>query len=304
MVLKYKFQSKKNAKNKSKKESEEIGELNPGVTWVEPGHFYSPIPDLNYVRENSSRLFNPGVSELPGINLGIEDQFELINILKKYYYLLPFTPHQNKHFRFFYENNAYSYSDAIFYFLIIMNYRPKQIVEVGSGYSSALACDVNEKFFNNEIKLNFIDPNPSLLKELLGVSHDYNVFENEVQSIDPKIFWDLNQGDILFIDSTHVSKIGSDVNYLYFEILPKLKPGVLIHIHDIHSNFEYFKEWIFEGRVWNENYLLRAYLINNSKIRILLMNTRLQKVYRTWFINEMPLCLENEGGSIWLQVLE
>ena len=82
----------------------------------------------------------------------------------------------------------------------------------------------------------------------------------KLQDVDLKEFDKLKSGDVLFIDSTHVSKIGSDVNYLFFEILPRLHRGVYIHIHDIFYPFEYPKDWIDEGRAWNENYILRAFL--------------------------------------------
>ena len=106
---------------------------------------------------------------------------------------------------------------------------------------------------------------------------------------------------ILFVDSTHVAKVGSDVNHLFSEVLPILKPGVLVHIHDIFYPFEYPKSWIYEGRNWSEVYLLRAFLQFNECFKIVLFNTFLEHFHRDFFLRNMPLCLKNEGGSIWLK---
>jgi len=114
----------------------------------------------------------------------------------------------------------------------------------------------------------------------------------------------LKEDDILFIDSSHVSKIGSDLNYIFFEILPHLNSGVLIHFHDIFYPFEYPKKWILErNMVFNENYILRAFLEYNSAFNILIFNDFLQYYYKDWFSENMPLCLKNQGQSIWLRKL-
>ena len=105
---------------------------------------------------------------------------------------------------------------------------------------------------------------------------------------------------ILFIDSTHVSKIGSDVNSLLFDILPKLNRGVYVHFHDVFYPFEYPQEWVYQGLAWNEAYILRAFLQHNDAFKIVFFNTYLELFYREKFENSMPLCLKNPGGSIWL----
>src|SRR5690606_17050723 len=107
--------------------------------------------------------------------------------------------------------------------------------------------------------------------------------------------------DILFIDSTHVSKINSDVNYIFFEILPRLASGVYIHFHDIFFPFEYPKAWVYEGRAWNEAYILRAFLQYNNAFSVVLMNTFMDQFHKSFFREHMPLCLINPGGSIWIR---
>ena len=108
-------------------------------------------------------------------------------------------------------------------------------------------------------------------------------------------------GDILFIDSSHVAKIGSDVVYLMTEVLPQLRPGVLVHFHDVFWPFEYPEEWVQEGRAWNETYMLKAFLQFNERFRILLFCSYLALHHRAVLEQHLPLALKNSGGSLWLR---
>jgi hypothetical protein len=121
-----------------------------------------------------------------------------------------------------------------------------------------------------------------------------------VQKMPVTLFSELQANDILFIDSSHVAKLGSDVNYLIFQVLPRLQPGVLVHIHDIMWPFEYSREWVMEGRAWNEVYLMRAFLQYNRAFDILLFNSFLGHRYRDLLGGLMPTFLANSGGSLWL----
>lgn len=116
-----------------------------------------------------------------------------------------------------------------------------------------------------------------------------------------ELFESLQANDILFIDSTHVCKTYSDVNRIFFEILPHLSSGVHIHFHDIFYPFEYPRKWVYEGRAWNEAYLLRAFLQYNSAFQVVLMNTYMEHFFDTFFDQNMPLCMKAKGGSIWIQ---
>ena len=106
---------------------------------------------------------------------------------------------------------------------------------------------------------------------------------------------------MLFIDSTHVSKPGSDVNYLFERILPRLAVGVYVHLHDVFYPFEYPPAWILRGRVWQEAYMLRAFLQYNDSWQIELFNTFLEARREDWFKAELPVCLLDHGGSIWIR---
>jgi hypothetical protein len=186
---------------------------------------------------------------------------------------------------------------------MIRHLQPKRIIEVGSGYSSCVTLDTNELFLDNSVSCTFIEPYPQLLQSLLkeGDAEKINIVQQNLQDIGTNIFSELSEGDILFIDSTHVSKIHSDVNFIFSELLPCLKKGVYIHFHDIFYPFEYPKEWIYQGRAWNEVYLLRAFLQYNTNFEIQFFNSYLGHLHRDIFINDMPLCSKNPGTSIWLK---
>src|ERR1017187_3178032 len=130
--------------------------------------------------------------------------------------------------------------------------------------------DLNERVLGGGVNFTFIDPDMARLRPLLreGDAAHATLIERRVQEVPLEVFAALGANDVLFIDSSHVSKIGSDVNRLFFDVLPALAPGVLIHIHDVAGNLEYPREWLDEGRAWNEQYLLRAFLMHNTAYRI------------------------------------
>ena len=272
-------------------------------TWVPPGHFYSPYPSRDEVARRAAAIFDRSGRDVPGIDLNESRQMALLEELKRFYAEVPFTAEPGTDLRYHFENRYYSYSDAIFLYSVIRHLSPKRIIEVGSGYSSCVIMDTNDLFFDGAIACTFIEPFPDILRSLLrpGDEEKIEILEQPVQDVDPNRFAELEAGDILLIDSTHVSKVGSDVNRLFFEVMPALRPGVWVHVHDVFYPFEYPREWVDEGRAWNEDYLLRAFLMYSNAFEIVLFNTFLETFHEDWFEREMPLCLKNRGGSIWLR---
>ncbi len=268
-----------------------------------PGHFHSPIPSLREIKEYEDTIFSAPSKHLPGIDLNVEEQLRMLDELKQFYPTLPFGEHKQDNLRYYYENEAYSYADAIMLFCMIRHLKPKRIIEVGSGFSSCVTLDTNELFFDNRISCTFIDPYPQqLFTRIRHEDRERIIFlPKKLQEVSLETFSRLEANDILFIDSTHVSKIHSDVNYLLFDILPSLQRGVYIHIHDIMYPFEYPPKWIFDGIAWNEAYILRAFLQYNNSFKIMLFNSYLAQFYRETLESQMPLCLKNPGGSIWLR---
>jgi hypothetical protein len=124
----------------------------------------------------------------------------------------------------------------------------------------------------------------------------------KVQEIDLNFFSQLQSGDILFIDSSHTVKIGGDVNYLFLQVLPRLKPGVMVHVHDIFLPFEYRRDWVLdEFRFWTEQYLLQAFLTFNSEFEVLMANSYLSHYYQEDLKAAFPSLPSWGGGSFWMR---
>lgn len=268
-----------------------------------PGHFYSPIPSLDEIKLKEKDIFDFVPREIPGVDLNETEQLQLFNVFLEFYREIPFEDSKKDGLRYGFENFGYTYSDAIILYCMIRYLKPKKIIEVGSGYSSCVMLDTNELHFDNSISCTFIDPYPQHLLSLIKESDKdkVEIIEQKLQDVEQDRFLDLSAGDILFIDSTHVSKVNSDVNYAFSKILPNIKSGVYIHFHDIFYPFEYPKEWIYSGIAWNEAYMLKTFLQYNSVFKIVFFNTFLEYFHEEKFINYMPLCMKNRGGSIWLQ---
>lgn len=230
-----------------------------------------------------------------------DKQMEFVKKCKQYYDELPFHEEPQEVSRYYFANNMYSYADGIFYYFVLRSIEPRKVIEVGSGYTSALLMDVNEKYFSSDVQMYFIEPYTDRLRRLLRKTDNVYILENKLQDVELEIFESLKAGDILFIDSTHVVKTGSDVNYIFSKILPALQQGVYIHFHDVFYPFEYPRDWVMTGRAWNEDYMLRSFLQYNNAFEIVLWNNYLINQDPMWFSKYMPLCLKNSGGSIWLR---
>lgn len=269
------------------------------------GHFYSLYPNLDEIIGKSEILFNNNKKVLD-IDLNEKEQLIFLHQMIDLYNSIPkwedisvelgTTP-----LRYRLKNSALSAGDAIGLHCMLRLLKPKRMIEVGSGFSSAVTLDTNEFYLKNQVQLTFIEPYPKTLKAILKETDQVELIQNRLQDVSFKVFEKLESGDILFIDSTHVSKIDSDVNYLFFEILPRLKKGVYIHLHDIFYPFEYPKQWIVDGKVWNELYLLRAFLQNNSNFSIVFFHNMLEQKYSDIFMKNWPLKNDIHGGSIWLR---
>lgn len=278
-------------------------ELKLHKTRVPPGHFYSPFPNIDYIKKNENRIFKSMPLEIPGVKLNTEKQLELFEEFAKYYTDMPFDSQKKDNLRYWFENDAYQYSDAICLYSMIRHLKPKKIIEVGSGYSSCVVLDTNELFFNRSIDCTFIEPYPDLFLPLIKKEDkkDITIIPKNIQDVDLVVFESLSSGDILFIDSTHVSKVDSDVNYIFFEILPRLAPGVHIHFHDVIYPFEYWPDIIYSGISWNEAYFVKAFLQYNDAFEIVFFNTYMEMIYPKKFKEKMPLCMKHRGGSIWIK---
>ena len=266
------------------------------------GHYYSPIPhreDIKHFKKKNDSL----KPQLPDINLNREKQKQILSDYVKFYKDLPFPENKKENFRYFYNNDYFGYSDAIFLFSFLLKNKPKKIIEIGSGFSSAVILDTIENFFPKRPDVIFIEPNPERLNNLIFEKdrNNFKLINKKLQETSIDIFSKLKTGDLLFIDSSHVIKYGSDLQTLFFNILPFLPEGVFVHFHDIFYPFEYPYEWLKKGIYWNEIYFLRAFLSYNYNWEIYFFNTYVSNEFEDIISKNMPQCLQNKGGSLYIQ---
>lgn len=275
--------------------------------FVPPGHFYSPIVDTASIRDKIPITRSPSLRHLPGIDIDLAEMERLwSHTLGPLARTTAFSEHPTDGARFHYANPAFGFGDAAILRAMILALRPKRIVEVGSGYSSACMLDaLDEGRIQSDVLL--IEPYPQLVKSLLRKTDlaRVRIEETQVQDVALPLFESLTGGDFLFIDSTHVAKTGSDVVYELNEILPRLAPGVFIHFHDIFYPFEYNYQWaITENRSWNEIYMLRSFLSFNNKFKIVFFNDMMAQLRKDELLSCCPDFFCNTGGSFWLKRVE
>ena len=220
-----------------------------------PGHFYSPIVNTLEAERHLAALEGaPAPEFVPGIVIDRSQMVQTWHSLLPFLTTIPFHDSQKPPFRYAFDNPAYAWGDGSILHVMIRHHRPKRIIEIGSGWSSACTLDTVQEYLNNECDLTFVEPYPTLLLELIGeAASRVRIFNLPVQQMAMSFFDALEAGDILFIDSTHVMRTGSDVCFELFEILPRLASGVLVHFHDMFWPFEYPRSWVVdENRSWNE----------------------------------------------------
>jgi predicted O-methyltransferase YrrM len=268
------------------------------------GHFYSPVVLPEEVRsywEQSSAL---QAKDLSGLELDLDAMTAFWMQNAACIGAAPFTDEPGGSTRYYYNDGRYPKGDALLLMAMINAARPKRIIEIGSGFSSAVMLDTADMLGLTDFHLTCIDPYADRLRSLLRpVDHDrVQIIEAQVQSVALDVFKALGKDDILFIDSSHVLKTGSDVHFELFSILPVLQPGVLVHFHDIQFPFEYPQQWVFDKKwSWNEIYAVRAFLMYNPRFRI--------KFFTDYFLREhralaAGTCANGTGligGSLWVE---
>lgn len=265
--------------------------LNRFLQWVPPGHFYSPIPsDADCQRHES-------LACIPGLDLHISAQLALVTALGEFM-PPPFPERETAGFRFHYNNTYFSHADGAVLYGMLRHLQPSRLIEVGSGWSSAVMLDTTDCYLTTRPVFTFIEPyQPERIKALVP---DADIVRVPVQDVPLEMFDSLGPNDILFIDSSHVVKAGSDVVWLIRHVLPRLRSGVVIHVHDIFWPFEYPQDWLNEGRAWNEAYMLQAFLQGNDAFEILWFTSYLTEHHRAHLERHVPLATRG-GGSIWIQ---
>lgn len=237
---------------------------------ITENYFYQPIPDTRTLKDELWLR----QSELAGVDMNEQEQFQLLNQFLKFKNEYDAFPRDKalKPYEYYINNDMFGPVDAEILYCMVRHFKPKKIVEIGSGYSTYLFAQAilkNEAENGNRAELTAIEPYPNevLRRGFPGLS---KLISAKVEEVDLSEFSELKENDILFIDSSHVLKIGNDVQYEYLEILPRLNKGVIVHIHDIFLPAEYPKKWVLGmHRFWNEQYLLQAFLAFNGAFEVL-----------------------------------
>tara|TARA_B110000967_G_C18834281_1_gene535753 strand:+ start:45 stop:992 length:948 start_codon:yes stop_codon:yes gene_type:complete len=263
-------------------------------------HYYDP----QFIFQNNGKNFIQD-RYLPALNLNEQDQLKFLNNLNFAEELRDLRLDMpTKKFGFKIKNGSFENVDAELYYQVLRFIKPQKVFEIGSGHSTQICLEAikrNDEEMKTNTLLTCVEPYENKWLEGLGV----NIIRKKIENINLDWSKELNTGDILFIDSSHIIRPEGDVLKIYFEIIPKLKSGVIIHIHDIFTPKNYLKEWVVDHlRFWNEQYLLEAILMNNNKLKIIMAANYLKHKH----YEKLSLCcpyIENntEPTSIYLQVL-
>jgi hypothetical protein len=234
-------------------------------------HYYLPIPDESDITDG----FWEQRSSLPGLDM---NEIVALDFLKTLFprRMAEFRQHfpterqdETPHFHLI--NGGYMAVDAHVYFSFIREFKPRRIIEIGAGYSTMLACaagELNKSETGLAPRITAIEPYPwDIFKA--GYPGLTELIAKKVQNVDRSLITSLGPDDILFIDSSHVLRSGNDVQYEYLEVLPRLGPGVFVHIHDISLPEAYPKTYYDRQLYWNEQYILQAFLAFNTKFEVI-----------------------------------
>ena len=271
---------------------------------VLPVHYYSPIPDTRVLREQMP-LFSKE-DPMHGVDM---NQAHQLDVLQKIIY-----PFEKEYLREGGNNfgvdeatmPSFAPINALSLFAFIRHYRPKKMIEVGSGMSTqisaaAMALNKREGF---EATFTAIEPYPSE-KVKKGFNGLTDLLVSKVEDVPEDIFKKLQANDILFIDSSHTVKIFGDVNYLFLNILPQLQPGVVIHVHDIFFPYNYPPHHFFTQnikQIWQEQYLFQAFLAFNNEFEITFCSSFLHAKQKETLKTLFPWYHENRiPSSIWIR---
>ncbi|MCC5835060.1 MAG: class I SAM-dependent methyltransferase [Opitutales bacterium] len=261
--------------------------------------YYSPLNDIQFLRDNPDLWGRP--LSAAGIEWRLDDQLKVAEKFSRYVEELRDIPEESAVAgRFLWQNGMWNNMDAVVQYGLVRDVKPKRYVEIGCGWSSLLLRDaLTKNDCETEVTLIEPYPNPYIFPHLPAA---WERVPSMLQKAPLEAFQKLEAGDVLFYDGSHCAKTASDVNTFFFNILPLVKPGVIIHLHDVFFPNDYPASWMIErGQTWNEQYLLQAFLMHNEAYRILICNSYLahykQAELQALFRGIQPLT----GGSFWMQ---
>jgi hypothetical protein len=262
-------------------------------------NYYSSIPSYADIA-NSFEYNSP---EPPYQNDKIFDKEYLMGQIKELIvYSTEFNPalekNNNDNSQFYWQNDQFSYCDAMAYYCLIRKLKPKNIIEIGSGFSTLVASEAIKK--NNTGRIHCFEPFP---RNFLQNNDSIILHQQIAQSITPA---DLNSimgnGDILFIDSTHTVKTGSDCNHIYLRLLPNITKDIYVHVHDVFLPFGLPQNWLEDLQIyWTEQYILYAFLTDNPKTKVFFSSYYSYHFIKNLLAEMMGDKFPIGGGSLWFK---
>ena len=264
-------------------------------------HYYHPL--INPNKHNLKSLRDERI--IGGLDLNINKQKEIILSFNYVDELLKFPPKKSNGNEYYYHNDSFGSGDSEYLYNIIRKFKPNRIIEVGSGFSTKMMLNsINknkDEDSNYNCELTCIEPFE--YKQIEGLP--ITLLKEKVESLDIKIFKELKNDDILFIDSSHIIRPQGDVLFEIQQILPELNPGVLIHFHDIFTPRDYLDEWIYkEHFLWNEQYFLETFLSCNDRFEVIGSLNYLKHNYWELLSSKCPILSReknSEPGSFWIR---
>lgn len=263
-------------------------------------HYYEPMINGAHLRYALSKD-----RHLPAVDLNVAGQLSVLAQFRFRDELCKFPLQSAKHLEFYYNNGSFEAGDAEYLYSLIRLVKPKRVVEIGSGYSTLMSRNAirenqaeNSAYSCDHI---CIEPYEQPWLEELGI----RIIRRRVEECEIDLFTSLDRNDILFIDSSHVIRPQGDVLFEYLEVLPLLKPGVFVHIHDIFTPRDYPHDWVVDRiRLWNEQYLLEAFLSFNTQFRVVGALNFLKYHHPDALGEQFPMIRaaieQREPGSFWI----
>jgi predicted O-methyltransferase YrrM len=275
--------------------------------WCLPGNFYSPLPDTEKLAQPAehARVWPDEPHPMPGIDWRPDAQVELCTEVFARQQPISFpqespagVPEYSR------ESKRYPIIDAWVLQAFLRHLQPARVVEVGAGYSSLVIARVNREFLGGQAQFTAIDPYPlGFLKR--GVPGLTDLRAEQVQDTPFEVFEQLGSNDVLFIDTSHTVKTGGDVPWIYNQILPRLAAGVVVHLHDSYLPWDYPEHSVFDGKGWNELYMMQSFLVWNSAFEVLFgthwMKRRHWDLLRRTFPELLDEDRRREGSSLWIR---
>lgn len=261
-------------------------------------HYYEPLFDPRGIRHSLSENRN-----LPGIDWNVPEQLEILNRFHFGEELNNVPRSKVDRLEFHFNNGTFESGDAEYWYNFIRLKKPRRIFEVGGGNSTLMAiCAIKKNRLEAptyQCRHVCIEPYEMPWLESVGVE----VVRRKIEDVGQHFFSELSSGDILFIDSSHIIRPQGDVLFEYLEVLPSLKKGVIVHIHDIFSPRDYLDEWVKEEvRFWNEQYLLEAFLTSNRDWKIVGALNYLHHSHYEKLKRSCPfLTPDREPGSFYIE---